>query len=63
MIKKLTKDKNIQIAVDSLESVKAGVENPITVLHDLLCSTYCERFCGTKEGMDGLMWATNRDCR
>jgi hypothetical protein len=32
-------------------------------LHDLLCSKWCEEYCGEKSGSDGIMWVGNRDIR
>ncbi len=67
MIRKLTGKqvgKLSEAKIDSLEKVTVGGEGIPDMpgaVHDLLCSSKCEDYCGIKPGSDGIMWVGQRD--
>jgi len=68
MIRKLSKQQQGELLAkkeNALKEVKGGTGFPDLPgdLHDLLCSTWCEEYCGLKPGSDGIMWVGNRDIR
>ena len=69
MIRKLSKKQQKELlskreeAFNELRGGGGGFPDFPSDVHDLLCSCWCEEYCGTKTGSDGVMWVGNRDIR